>query len=388
MEEHGMKRSFVSLLLMIVLLLSITAEAEERITISEIYEQYNGQRWQESYQTVRNETVTIDAPFIISHVESAPVIRVTSHPELDEAVYDEYGSYPKDYRKVDHVNWIRSDNVHITIAMRQNWEFCIPDQYKGRCHFWGDVFLPEEIDWSLHAKNNDMTMGEAYTMLTAKLNEILTTYGGGAMELQLRDAYTMGLYRDKDNQPLVDHRGYGFDFKQVIRGFPALGNAHLTYQHGRMRTNHRWEGVYDNWINLEMSSPVSYSMSVKLWQEESILHEDIPLVPFEKGKAQIEKMIRDGLIRHIRRIQLGYVAYVEPDHNTKHWILVPTWVVDCDWFPDAKDDFWKAEFEDEANPYARSGAHLLYINAQTGKLLDPMDTSRNRSDAPKILTWK
>ena len=49
-------------------------------------------------------------------------------------------------------------------------------------------------------------------------------------------------------------------------------------------------------------------MSVKLWQEESILHEDIPLIPFEKGKVQIEKMIQDGLIRHIRRIQLGYVA--------------------------------------------------------------------------------
>lgn len=32
-----MKRCFVSLLLMIVLLLSITAEAEERFTISEIY---------------------------------------------------------------------------------------------------------------------------------------------------------------------------------------------------------------------------------------------------------------------------------------------------------------------------------------------------------------
>ena len=67
---------------------------------------------------------------------------------------------------------------------------------------------------------------------------------------------------------------------------------------------------------------------------------------------------------------------------------MPTWVVDCDWFPDANDDFWEEEYEDEANPYKRSGAHLIYINAQTGKLLDPMDTSQNRSDVPKILTWK
>ena len=56
-------------------------------------------------------------------------------------------------------------------------------------------------------------------------------------------------------------------------------------------------------------------MSVKLWKEESILHEDIPIVPFEKGKAQIQKMIQESLIRHIRGIQLGYVAYMEPDYN-------------------------------------------------------------------------
>jgi len=119
-----MKRNFLSLLLMIVLLLSITAEAEDRFTISEIYEQYNGQRWQESYQTVRNETVTIDAPFIIPHVESAPVIRVGHYPSLDPALCDAYGTYPRSTRK--HVDvWARSDGRDITLAMDQYWECLI-----------------------------------------------------------------------------------------------------------------------------------------------------------------------------------------------------------------------------------------------------------------------
>ena len=384
-----MKRSLLCALLALMLLPALPAQAaQEYYTVKELHEKYQDQRWQGEYESARGETIIVDSPIMVPDVAEAPVIRVTTYPELDETVYDEYGRYPRDYRKVGNVNWIRSDNVDITIAMRQNWEFEIPDQYAGRCHSWGDVFLPDEIDWNLKAENNDMTMGEAYAQVTAQMNEIMENYGGGSVDMQLRDAYTFGLYRDKDNAPLVDHCGYGFDFKQVIRGIPALGNAHLTYQHGRMRTNHRWEGVYDNWINLEISSPVSYHMSVHLWQEEECLYEDIPLVPFETGKPAIEKMIRDGLIRKIRRVQLGYVAYVEPDHNTEHWILVPTWVVDCDWFPSAKDDFWKAEFEDEANPYSRSGAHLLYINAQTGKLLDPMDTSRKRSDAPEITPWK
>ena len=59
-----MKRSAI-LLVLVYLLASAAACAEDRFIISEIYEQYSGQRWQESYQTVRNETVTIDAPFII-----------------------------------------------------------------------------------------------------------------------------------------------------------------------------------------------------------------------------------------------------------------------------------------------------------------------------------
>lgn len=382
-----MKRSLVSLLAIIILLSVTTAEAQDRFTITEIYSHYNGRRWQDSYLTIRNETVTIDAPFIIPSADSAPVIRVGYYPALNPALCDDYRTYPRSYR--DHVDaWARSDGTDITLAMSQYWEYEIPEQYAGKCHFGEKVFLPDELDWNHHAENNDMSMGEAYALLTAKLNEILTVYGGGAMELQLRDAYTMGLYRNKDNHPLVDHRGYCFDFNQVIRGIPALGNAHLTYQHGRMRTNYPWESVYDNWIQLKMSSPHSYAMSVHLWQEEALLHEDIPLIPFDAGKAEIEKMILDGMIRHIRRIQLGYVAYTEPDHNTKHWILVPTWVVDCDWFPDAKDDFWKEEFTDEANPYSRSAAHLIYLNAQTGKVLNPMNTARNRSDVPRILTFK
>ena len=379
-----MKRLIVWMLMLMMLPVGPAFAKEKYWTVRELYDLYQGQRWQGEYASTRGETVVVDAPIIIPDVDSAPVLRVGDYPILDAALCDAYGAYPRPYR--NGVPWARSDDG-CTLAMCQYWEFEIPEQYAGKSNFGEEVFLPEEIDWSLHAENNEMTMGEAYELLTAQLNDILTAYGSGSTELQLRDAYTMGLYRNKDNKPLVDHRGYGFDLKQVIRGIPALGNAHLTYQHGRMRTSYRWESVYDNWINLEISSPTSYSVSVKLWQEEECLYEDIPLVPFETGKAAIEKMISDGLIRHIRRIQLGYVAYVEADHNTKHWILVPTWVVDCDWFPSTKDDFWKEEFEDEPNPYSRSGAHLLYINAQTGKLLDPMDTSRTRSDTPKIVPW-
>ena len=50
-----MKRILISFLLIITLLIGISAEAEDRFAISDIYEQYNGWRWQADYETVRKE---------------------------------------------------------------------------------------------------------------------------------------------------------------------------------------------------------------------------------------------------------------------------------------------------------------------------------------------
>ena len=162
-----MKRLLVWMLLLAMLPAGSAFAKEKYWTVRELYDMYQGQCWQEEYETVRGETIVVDTPIMVPNVETAPVIRVKTHPELDEAVYEVYGRYPRNWRKVDEVTWIRSDNVDITIAMHQNWEFNIPDKYAGRCHSWGEVFLPDKIDWNLKAENNDMTMGEAYAQVTA-----------------------------------------------------------------------------------------------------------------------------------------------------------------------------------------------------------------------------
>ena len=96
-----MKRSFVSLLLMIVLLLSITAEAEDRSPISEIYKQYNGQPWRADYETVRKETIHVD---VVVSVPQADTIQVLSARYMSTG-YDEANVQEGEQIVNSHAGW-------------------------------------------------------------------------------------------------------------------------------------------------------------------------------------------------------------------------------------------------------------------------------------------
>ena len=80
-----MKRILVSLLLIITLLIGISAEAEDRFTISDIYEQYNGWRWQADYETVRNETICVDVEISVPQVNVIHVLSARYMPKGYEA---------------------------------------------------------------------------------------------------------------------------------------------------------------------------------------------------------------------------------------------------------------------------------------------------------------
>lgn len=127
-----MKRLIACILLLMMLPVGSAFAKEKDWTIRELYNLYQGQRWQGKYTSVRGETVVVDAPIIIPDVDSAPVLRVVDYPILDAALCDAYGMYPRSYLK--DVPWARSDDG-CTLAMRQYWEFEIPEQYGGEIQF-------------------------------------------------------------------------------------------------------------------------------------------------------------------------------------------------------------------------------------------------------------
>ena len=66
--------------------------------------------------------------------------------------------------------------------------------------------------------------------------------------------------------------------------------------------------------------------------------------------------------------------------------MVPTWFVECEY--NSGRDYSHAMGESEMYDYRKNFGHrFLMINAQTGEVYDHNDESKERSYAPKIITW-
>lgn len=136
---------------------------------------------------------------------------------------------------------------------------------------------------------------------------------------------------------------------------------------------------------LNVESEDGYGLVAHLLAEEELIHEDIPLLNFDAVKPQIEKLIEDGRIRKVHNVRLGYVVYLENDHNTEHYQLLPSWVVECEYYPSSNSE--TLYFDDQPDYSIHQQFRKLVINAQTGQLIDPTDRGPDRSNVPEIIAW-
>lgn len=82
-----MKRIFtftIVLALMFSITLPVMAE-KGKYTISELYHEFNSQRWQTDYETVRNETVHVDVEISVPQADAVHVLSARYMPKGYEA---------------------------------------------------------------------------------------------------------------------------------------------------------------------------------------------------------------------------------------------------------------------------------------------------------------
>lgn len=380
-----MKKMLVTIL--VVLMMPVIAYAQGTYSISELHEMYDRQRWQGEYYTARNETITVDAPFLIPDVDAAPVLLVSPYPELDPSFvstlttnkYQDTRAEVARTQPLGYFSWMH--RYEFTVAPDDMTMFT----YNPVC------YLPEEMSADVVAENNPLNMMEAYDRVLGFYDEILNTYGIGPVKLVPRMAEVIGFYRQKDGKPLSDHCGYHFEMLQALRGIPILYSTNGIYP-SSYKTQYKWE----MWMDCpsaycHMSSPDCFLLGGHFVQESEELYADIPLTDFSQCQEKLVSLIEAGLVRQVRKIHLAYSLYAESSHDTHktyRLIAVPTWIVDCEYYP--SKDKAQIKVHAEANYYHNSdnGFNYLMFNAQTGEYLDLKNTSKTRSDAPKIITWK
>lgn len=118
---------------------------------------------------------------------------------------------------------------------------------------------------------------------------------------------------------------------------------------------------------------------------------------FSTIKQSIEKEIEDGHIRKIFDVELGYALYNEPgairtvpDYS---WVkdavfyALPMWAVNCYYVDDPAKELRDYSGRDVPERGVME-YKTLWINAQTGKVIDRKNNRTDAADYPGFISWE
>lgn len=320
--------------------------------------------WQETYQAYGRE-IRVDVMAEIPAADTLPVLEAIWMPPLDELTMTQLTKAFQGSGRTDRTTSFRSDSY--SLVLEENLP--VWDESKGQTP--GKVgqkyraLFDYEMDGN-YADGNDLTVREAIEIAAEKLKLAYPD-----MEMQLLDAALHGpLYEKSTGRQLWEKGAYGLQCAQMIRGIPVLTDASEFFLDiGRLP-----RGAYSQHnrglIQCEIFDADSWSLVGNLLKETGVVRQDVSVVSFDTVKPQLESLIRQGKIRRIYHVGLGYALYMQDLNRAEPVYLVPAWVVWCDYFgsPREGDNINNVNGADIFRDSL--GYHSLVFDAQTGSMID------------------
>ena len=375
------------------------AEDQRVYTVREIAEQAKD-GWHQSYETARGETVTVDIDVAVPDVAAFPCYYAEDMQPVD--------GVPT--RKNELADFGEAATVNDPGFFRYDWpNHALQRQWQSAAKKNGTYMEPFGEPRALilrygafdmdtaYSVNNPSTMRDAEALLT----ECVQTYFPGAeisiIPHWLHAHIDPGKYerltaiRDYVKvQDDPDFQGCFFAyFDQLIGGIPVLGYGYQGYADSRsasMKDETRGDlgcvcitqGLRD------IGSDELYrSLQLSLVSPTESLADDVPLCGLVDVLKTAEELIRAGQLRRVDSLRLGYVVWLNDKHTYQ---LMPTWVIEGELFASADADYRTPATILSVTPPEYVN---VYINAQTGELINPWKSNKNHAyDAPELLTWR
>ena len=350
-----MKRILVSLLLIITLLIGISAEAEDRFTISDIYEQYNGWRWQTDYETVRNETIHVDVEISVPQADAIHVLSARYMPKGYEAANVKDGE-----------NIVNNQAGWFSCAW-PNDAFWREAKKKGLQEVYAEpaplVLQYGQFDMNTaYSVNNALTVQDALDQTQAIADRF---FPGQNMRLVPHivhahvnpGEYKRGKTGDYELvKEVPDFKGVLFImFDQCVDDIPVLDPD--------------CNGSYSAWCIMRSMvdyglDSYQYHMAYQFFSDFQPKKKDVKIcAPSDIIKAA-ETMIQEGKLRSVYSLRLGYAAFSEGKGKVK---LKPVWVIEGELFEKAKSEPKNIRTVLSVNSAEET---KIIFDAQTGKLLE------------------
>lgn len=361
-------------------------------SVCDIYEQA-ASGWHQTYDAY-GRTITVDIPIQVPDVDTFPVVTVIPTQALDSIPVTDWHGYTQDdvcfFNEDGFFRWDTPTQAIKSAAAQQSSieapQGMIAKQLVVQ-------FNQLDLD-TAYAYSNISTVRDLNTMILTKWNEFFPNVTISLMphwveaygEMRYYDRNTDAFYGD----PWTDFQGVLMvHFDQVMNDIPILcyASTSFTQYAGTVNNEIRYVGAIAIAQGMEDIGldAMYYSMQYSLVTEAQELVADVPLIDLDQVIATYEQLITEGKLRSVSSLRLGYVAWRNKDDPQSH-TLTPTWVLEGELFSSSSADYGVHPTQESITPTEYGP---ILVNAQTGELINPWDSSSNRSyNVPEIIQWE
>ena len=390
-----MKRicSLILTLMLGVLCLSAAAAETAAVSIKELPD-VTTPRWKQTYEAY-GRTIDVDVDITIPEAETAPVHKVRRASPLTDPLRSELAEEYKQADKQDKKHYYDFDSTDFE-TLRLEHKYPI---------LWGTSKKKDNLDSvtttcrdligydpdQAYTENNPMTVREAQEIIRTHLKEVLPD-----VEIRLDTVVLYGKTFWRRNKKTVYDKGhYDLRLTQCFHGIPYMASICKAYtdpndQLWDWNKEENWNRVWNmvhGVVDGTVFSEDSWFFVARLYEETEQLCRDVPIVPFDAVKSQVEAQIMSGHVRWINSVTLGYVHF--ETENDQEFVLVPCWVVWCEYHKDGSQSEKTFGINDSELMFQNGDYYRpLVINAQTGKLYDPESTEPGRTKYPDLSAWQ
>lgn len=356
---------WLSLFLIAILPLSGFAESLPLNTFSQTH------HWKQTYNA-HNRSIEIDIEIAIPEKMEAAILTAR---DGDSSLTDEQLTR---YAAIAGDPSFNPNNSETFLGMGVNNPFTmLPGQKNGRCKTWMLDLNSIDVN-TAYAENNPVTLGEAWDIFTS---EIEYCYGQEIAQhlvidqIMMRDRLKVYDRKTKEyGEALREYGSYQFTALQVFYDMPLLCHVSTAFDNSIRGENTRLQNLLIGIIANEESFDFRFSL-VKV---EQLLSENSAICGVEDAISALESFIDEGRIRNVYTLKLAYVLWNDASDDELFY-MVPCWVAECDYYSSAKEK--DVELSDDGENYTDKTCYQkTIVNALTGEILDPENSSKNRSE--------
>ena len=304
-----MKRYLLWIMLVCLLPLGGAGAEVQRYAIRDL-PAVTSPRWEQTY-TAYGRTIQVSEEIQIPRVDSAPVLTVRAAPPVADTITQKLTAFCEKSMREDRVHsYSFASTAYVTA-----YDHATPPM-------WGktrqdDVYSQVEMGWDAHlladyqlgaayADNNPLLLGEAADIAQAQITAL---FPGNALYLMNAAVFDRTFYK-ATGKPISEKGYYHLEFHQVFHGIPYMGSVHSAFSVKAV-------GNEDYWLekrgcaSADVFDADAFLLACWFYQETGVLHSDIPLLPFDSVKGNVEALIYAGYVRAVDRVALGYVQFVD-----------------------------------------------------------------------------